>query len=221
MLAGPIIRGAPEGFFTLEGLLALVSFFGPFHHLQHIPHPEVIETLGITSPGARVGFPVSFLPSRAFPHSRAATCRSSLRRRPRTSPRSTLPAPASSAAASSSRPTTTCPPCIAVAVLAHALRAFAALATLALVKACAAPALAVASAAALLRRLPRLTAAQSMGTYTRVSDVRASERGRGSLAGRPWTDKDEDAPLQLVLPRDADSASHLVWPYGFWVRARA
>ncbi|KAJ7450131.1 hypothetical protein FB451DRAFT_1186904 [Mycena latifolia] len=116
----------------------------------------------------------------------------------------------------------------AVAALAHALRAFAPLRTLVLVKACTAPAGAVASAAALLRH----TAAG--GTYARIrgGDVFASERGRGLFGGvrievsdaaaefaegaeDAGTAEDEDEPLQLVPPGGADSAPRLVRPYGF------
>ncbi|KAJ7478141.1 hypothetical protein FB451DRAFT_1452371 [Mycena latifolia] len=119
----------------------------------------------------------------------------------------------------------------AIAALAHALRASAALRTLALVKACTAPACAVVSAAALLR----LTAPmQAEGTYARIggSDAFASERGRGLFGGvriavsdaaaefpegaeDAGTAEDKDEPLQLVPPGGADSAPRLVRPYGF------
>ncbi|KAJ7478168.1 hypothetical protein FB451DRAFT_1556948 [Mycena latifolia] len=223
-IAGPTIHDAPDGVFALEGVPALVSFVGPFHHLEHIPRPQVIETPGIASPVAGVGFLrlVSALVS--FP----ALTRLDL-------PLIFAPAAADVAALPTACPSLLFAPCVdppptAVAALAHALRAFAALRILALVKACAAPECAITSAAALLRRLPRVTtvrmrllradSARSSYTCAGSSDVYASERARGIFGGEfasadARADEDDDAPLQFVPPGDPDSAPHLVRPYGF------
>ncbi|KAJ7478182.1 hypothetical protein FB451DRAFT_1452444 [Mycena latifolia] len=232
-IAGPIMPDAPDGIFVFEGVLALVSFVGPFHHLEHIPRPEVIETLSITSPVAHVGFPRLVSALARFP----ALTRLDL-------PLIFAPAAAAVAALRTACPGLVClgllfaayvdlPP-TTVAALAHALRAFP-LRTLALVKACAAPERAGASAAALLHRLPRLTtvrvrllradsaqSVQEAGTYERVggSDVFASERGRG-LFGKVFASRYRMALAEFVegnvdvgTAEDEDESLEFVPPGG-------
>ncbi|KAJ7478127.1 hypothetical protein FB451DRAFT_1452344 [Mycena latifolia] len=214
-MAGPTVHGAPDGFFTLEGLPAL--------------------TLGITSPVARVGSPVSFLLSRAFPHSRALICahlRAGGRGR-RRAPR----AVASFAPNFDLSPVRPSPPFVVRHTESNVLRrppyppsrtpsAPSRRCVLTLVKACTVPVRAVASADTHLRHLPRLLRPDSVqpvqgaGTYARVgpTDVFESERARGlfgvEFASRyrlalaefaegnqdAGTYEDEDAPLPLVLP---------------------